>query len=596
MLLLLVSQAFALGWQAYEVVVETPELSKSVEAVRRLPIRSFELTHDTVRGRVHHGVLAREAEEVIADLYGESVTREERVPGAPLTRLVVDQSVLFAHGLAALKRVSRDSRTARADADAMRRTMDRLERKFAPLEEQIFREDWETASQLAPKRRLEEEKSRTMEKTAEVEAARAARRKAVDRHEFETRNATLRRAHDLLEAREKVKAVMREAALADATAAEARTAARISEAKQETALARLEVDLRVATQREELKTRTAVEAAREAERQKAETERRNEDVATRMIEARGAERRRTLNDAIAAVAKVFAAAARADLARLRRLVLGLAAIVAGYFATRESARLTRSLLATWLTRPSLLREANFWPSLNFFGPKRNTLLLGVVLRPQVRERLEGVASAIAGARRLRAPLRHVLLYGPPGTGKTMVARRLAKESGLAWAMMSGGDAGPLGAAATTKLHELFDWAKKSSRRGLLLFVDEAEAALPDRSRPGLSEAAISALNAFLFHTSDPSYSLVLVLATNRPSDLDPAVLDRLDDVIELPLPDPPGRRDLLHLNFRAAFQKIHADIDVDGELDALVPRTRGFSATTASTAASASPPTSGTRL
>ena len=43
-------------------------------------------------------------------------------------------------------------------------------------------------------------------------------------------------------------------------------------------------------------------------------------------------------------------------------------------------------------------------------------------------------------------------------------------------------------------------------------MDEAEAALCDRGRPDLSEEAISALNAFLFHTSDPSYTFMLVLS------------------------------------------------------------------------------------
>mmetsp|Transcript_21471 Transcript_21471/g.64219 ORF Transcript_21471/g.64219 Transcript_21471/m.64219 type:complete len:222 (-) Transcript_21471:670-1335(-) len=39
----------------------------------------------------------------------------------------------------------------------------------------------------------------------------------------------------------------------------------------------------------------------------------------------------------------------------------------------------------------------------------------------------------------------MLLHGPPGTGKTLVAKRLATASGLEYALMSGGDVGPLGA-------------------------------------------------------------------------------------------------------------------------------------------------------
>ncbi|CAI0392280.1 unnamed protein product [Linum tenue] len=85
--------------------------------------------------------------------------------------------------------------------------------------------------------------------------------------------------------------------------------------------------------------------------------------------------------------------------------------------------------------------------------------------------------------------------------------------GLDYAMMTGGDVAPLGAEAVTKIHQLFDWAKKS-QKGLLLFIDEADAFLSD---------------ALLFRTGDQSRDIVLVLATNRPGDLDSAVADRIDD-------------------------------------------------------------------
>lgn len=48
--------------------------------------------------------------------------------------------------------------------------------------------------------------------------------------------------------------------------------------------------------------------------------------------------------------------------------------------------------------------------------------------------------------------------------------------GLDYAMMTGGDVAPLGPQAVTKIHQIFDWAKKS-KKGLLLFIDEADAFL-----------------------------------------------------------------------------------------------------------------------
>ena len=48
--------------------------------------------------------------------------------------------------------------------------------------------------------------------------------------------------------------------------------------------------------------------------------------------------------------------------------------------------------------------------------------------------------------------------------------------GLEYALMTGGDVAPLGATAVTKIHQLFDWATRS-QKGLLLFIDEADAFL-----------------------------------------------------------------------------------------------------------------------
>lgn len=63
----------------------------------------------------------------------------------------------------------------------------------------------------------------------------------------------------------------------------------------------------------------------------------------------------------------------------------------------------------------------------------------------------------------------------------------------------------------------------------------------------MSEAQRSALNALLFRTGDQSRDIVLVLATNRPGDLDAAITDRIDEVLEFPLPGVEERHELLKL-------------------------------------------------
>ena len=106
-----------------------------------------------------------------------------------------------------------------------------------------------------------------------------------------------------------------------------------------------------------------------------------------------------------------------------------------------------------------------------------------------------------------------------------------------YAIMSGGDVGPLGEDAVSQLHKLFQWAHKS-RKGLLLFIDEAEAFLSSRSGHTSDDNASvrHALNALLYQTGTPSRSFMLILATNRPQELDSAILDRIDVSLQIDLP------------------------------------------------------------
>ncbi|KAD4888445.1 hypothetical protein R6Q59_034537 [Mikania micrantha] len=251
-----------------------------------------------------------------------------------------------------------------------------------------------------------------------------------------------------------------------------------------------------------------------------------------------------------------------DRSKLVMTIGGVTALAAGVYTTREGARVMWGYVNRILGQPSLIRESSMakfpWSGIVTHGMKRisnlgtsasveNKHKFGnIVLHPSLQRRIEHIARATANTKSHQAPFRNMLFYGPPGTGKTLVAKEIARKSGLDYAMMTGGDVAPLGAQAVTKIHEIFDWSKKS-KRGLLLFIDEADAFLCERNSTHMSEAQRSALNALLFRTGDQSRDVVLVLATNRPGDLDSAITDRIDDVIEFPLPQEEERFKLLKL-------------------------------------------------
>jgi ATPase family AAA domain-containing protein 3A/B len=126
-----------------------------------------------------------------------------------------------------------------------------------------------------------------------------------------------------------------------------------------------------------------------------------------------------------------------------------------------------------------------------------------------------------------------------------------------YAIMSGGDVGPLGDDAVNQLHNLFSWASRS-RRGLLIFIDEAEAFLSSRrnlNAAGDINYSHHALNALLYQTGNQSKKFMLVLATNRPEDIDSAILDRIDVSIHVDLPGILERISLFKLYFDTHIMK-----------------------------------------
>jgi ATPase family AAA domain-containing protein 3A/B len=166
----------------------------------------------------------------------------------------------------------------------------------------------------------------------------------------------------------------------------------------------------------------------------------------------------------------------------------------------------------------------------------------------------------------------------------MFARQLAQHSGLDYAILTGGDIAPLGRDAVTELHKLFDWAK-TSRRGLLLFVDEADAFLQSRETTRISEDQRNALNAFLFRTGTESDQFMMVYASNQPSQFDEAVMDRVDEMVEFDMPGIDERRKMIAMYVDKYLlnppgrwaKKVEVEGIGDKEIEQVVLETEGFS-------------------
>ena len=65
----------------------------------------------------------------------------------------------------------------------------------------------------------------------------------------------------------------------------------------------------------------------------------------------------------------------------------------------------------------------------------------------------------------------------------------------------------------------------------------------------LSEDLRNALNAFLYRTGENTTKFMLVFATNQPEQLDWAITDRVDEVVEFALPNEQERKSMLQQYF-----------------------------------------------
>ncbi|KAK6460098.1 putative 26S protease subunit [Scheffersomyces coipomensis] len=173
------------------------------------------------------------------------------------------------------------------------------------------------------------------------------------------------------------------------------------------------------------------------------------------------------------------------------------------------------------------------------------------------------------------PPKGVLLYGPPGTGKTLLAKAVAATIGANFIFSPASAIVDKYIGESARLiREMFAYAKE--HEPCIIFMDEVDAIGGRRFSEGTSaDREIQRTLMELLNQMDGFDTLgqtKIIMATNRPDTLDPALLraGRLDRKIEIPLPNEAGRLEIF---------KIHTSkVSKQGEFDfeALVKMSDGF--------------------
>lgn len=149
---------------------------------------------------------------------------------------------------------------------------------------------------------------------------------------------------------------------------------------------------------------------------------------------------------------------------------------------------------------------------------------------------------------LLKPCRGILLFGPPGTGKTMLAKAIANEAGASFINVSMSTITSKWFGEDEKnVRALFTLAAKVSPT--IIFVDEVDSMLGQRTRVGEHEAMRKIKNEFMSHwdglLTKPGERILVLAATNRPFDLDEAIIRRFERRIMVDLPSVENREKIL---------------------------------------------------
>lgn len=165
--------------------------------------------------------------------------------------------------------------------------------------------------------------------------------------------------------------------------------------------------------------------------------------------------------------------------------------------------------------------------------------------------------------KLLRPQKGVLLFGPPGTGKTLLAKAIAKESSAVFInvrianLMSKwfGDAQKLVTAVFTLAYKL---------QPSIIFIDEVDSFLGQR-RVTEHEALTNMKTEFMAlwdgFTTDQNARVMVLAATNRPWELDEAILRRLPRAFEVGMPDKSQRASILKVILKDEICENCLDID-----------------------------------
>jgi SpoVK/Ycf46/Vps4 family AAA+-type ATPase len=172
------------------------------------------------------------------------------------------------------------------------------------------------------------------------------------------------------------------------------------------------------------------------------------------------------------------------------------------------------------------------------------------------------------------PQRGILLFGPPGTGKTMIAKAIASECKSTFFNISASSLTSKWVGESEKtVRALFKIAYQ--KEPSIIFIDEIDSVLSKRSDND-NEAAKRLKTEFLIQFdglgSDSKAKLLVIAATNRPMDLDDALLRRLPKRVYCAPLDEKGRAEFIKKTIDLVDNNLN-----ENDVKLIAKKTEGYS-------------------